>query len=62
MNKKRKNAESPETLGNFKSRNEELELEKSTLMARILELETSNKNLENEIRQLKENCCTCPQV
>ena len=30
------------------------------MMARILELETTNKDLEQEIRQLKENC-TCPK-
>ena len=61
MNKKRKNAELPETMENLKMRNEELEAGKLILMARIQELETLNKKFEREILQLKENC-ECPQV
>ena len=61
MNKKRKNAELPETMEILKRRNEELEAGKLMLMARIQELETLNKKFEREIRQLRENC-ECPQV
>ena len=61
MSKKRKNAELPETIEDLKRRNEDLEAEKMSLVARIQELETSNKDFEQEIRQLKENC-KCPQV
>ena len=51
MGKKRKNAELPETIEDLKRRNEELEAEKLILMARILELETSNKDFEQNILQ-----------
>ena len=64
MGKKRKNAELPEsfvTIEDLKRRNEELEAERLILMARILELETSNKDFEQNILQLKENC-KCSQV
>ncbi len=61
MSKRRKNSELPENVDNLKIRNEELEDKKLMLMARILELETSNELFEKEIRELKENC-KCPKV
>ena len=54
MSKKRKNGELPETMESLKSRNEELEAQNMTLMARI-------QQFEQEIRKLKENC-KCPKV
>ena len=61
MSKRRKNAELSENLDNSKIRNEELEAENLMLKARILELETFNREFEEEIHQLKENC-NCPKV
>ena len=57
MSKRRKS----ENLDNLTIRNEELEAENLLLKARILELETFNREFEEEIHQLKENC-NCPKV
>ena len=68
MSKKRKFEEMFENLDDLKRTYMELEREKSSLMDRILQLESSNnvlneKNevLEQELRQWKENC-SCPKV
>ena len=60
MSKRRKNAGSSKNV-DFRIRCEELEDEKLMFKARILELETSNREFEQEIRQLKHEC-KCPKV
>jgi len=59
MSKRRKNAGSSKNV-DFRIRCEELEDEKLMFKARILELETSNREFEQEIRQLKHEC-KCPK-
>ena len=68
MSKKRKFEKMSENLDDLKRKNMELEREKSSLMDRILQLESLNKVLneknevlEQELRQWKENC-SCPKV
>ena len=68
MSKKRKFEEMSENMDDLQRKNMELEREKSSLMDRILQLESSNnvlhennEVLEQELRQWKENC-SCPKV
>ena len=68
MSKKQKFEEMSENMDDLRRKNMELEREKSSLMDRILQLESLNKVLneknevlEQELCQWKENC-NCPKV